>query len=127
MQALGHIVLKVQDLRRSECFYSGLLGMRIISRIPDPPMTFFSLGTPGSHHDFALMEIRASCPNRDHDAPGLAHVAFKVGSSEETLRLVREVLHSAGTTVLYEARRAFTKSIHVLDPDENEIELYIDT
>ena len=28
--------------------------------------------------------------------------------------------------VLYEAERAFTKSVHVLDPDGNEIELYID-
>jgi catechol-2,3-dioxygenase len=73
------------------------------------------------------MEIGASGPTAAHDATGLAHVAFKVGSSDETLRLVRDVLHAAGTTVLYEAERAFTKSLHVLDPDKNEIELYIDT
>ena len=29
--------------------------------------------------------------------------------------------------MLYEAERAFTKGVHVLDPDGNEIELYIDT
>ena len=45
IQALGHVVLKVSDLHRSEGFYSNLLGMRIIARISDPPMTFFSLGT----------------------------------------------------------------------------------
>ncbi len=126
MQALGHVVLKVRDLRRSEDFYPCLLGMRVISRISNPPMTFFSLATQGSHHDFALMEISASCPTPDHDATGLAHVAFKVGSSAETLHRARDLLHAAGTTVLYEAERAFTKSIHILDPDENEIELYID-
>jgi catechol-2,3-dioxygenase len=36
-------------------------------------------------------------------------------------------LHASGTPILYEADRAFTKSLHVLDPDGNEIELYIDT
>jgi catechol-2,3-dioxygenase len=29
--------------------------------------------------------------------------------------------------VLYEADRAFTKSIHIRDPDAHEVELYIDT
>ena len=101
--------------------------MRIISRIWDPRMTFFTLGTPGTHHDFALMELGPHAPSPEHDATGLAHVAFKVGTSAEALRLVRNALHASGTPVLYEADRAFTKSVHVLDPDGNEIELYIDT
>ncbi len=46
------------------------------------------------------MEISAPHPTSDHDTSGLAHVAFKVASSVETLNLLR---------------------------DENEIELYIDT
>ena len=127
VQALGHVVLKVRDLHRSEGFYSGVLGMRVISRISDPRMTFFTLGTPGIHHDFALMELGPAAPKPEHDATGLAHVAFKVGNSAETLSLVRKVLHASGTPVLYEAERTFTKSVHVLDPDGNEIELYVDT
>jgi catechol 2,3-dioxygenase-like lactoylglutathione lyase family enzyme len=51
VQALGHVVVKVRDRRRSEDFYSSLLGMRIISRISNPPMTFFSVGGEGPHHD----------------------------------------------------------------------------
>jgi catechol-2,3-dioxygenase len=39
---------------------------------------------------------------------------------------VRKVLLAAGTPVLYETERTFTKSVHVLDPDGNEIELYVD-
>jgi catechol 2,3-dioxygenase len=127
VQALGHVVLKVRDLDRSEGFYSCLLGMRIISRNSDPPMTFFTLGTPGTHHDFALMELGPHASSLEHDATGLAHVAFKVGNSAEALRLVHNELHASGTPVLYEAERAFTKSVHVLDPDGNEIELYIDS
>ena len=126
VQALGHVVLKVSDLHRSEMFYSSVLGMRIIARNPDPRMTFFNLGTPGIHHDFALIELCPAAPQPDNEATGLAHVAFKVGESVETLSLVRNVLDASGTPVLYEAERTFSKSVHVLDPDGNEIELYVD-
>jgi catechol 2,3-dioxygenase len=126
VRALGHVVLKVSDLHRSEDFYSRVLGMRIILRTTDPHMAFFTLGTPGIHHDFALMELGPAAPKPEHEATGLAHVAFKIGNSAETLSLVRKVLHASGTPVLYEAERTFTKSVHVLDPDGNEIELYVD-
>jgi hypothetical protein len=53
-------------------------------------------------------------------------VAFKVGSSSEELRLIRGVLRDSGTRILYEAARGFTTSVNVLDPDDNEIELYVD-
>ncbi len=127
VQALGHVVLKVSDLHRSEGFYSSVLGMRIIARNSDPRMTFFSLGTPGIHHDFALIELGPAAPTPEQGATGLAHVAFKVGESVETLSLVRNALNASRTPVLYEAERTFSKSLHVLDPDGNEIELYVDT
>ncbi len=41
MQALGHVVLKVRDLQRSESFYQGVLGMTLVSRISEPRMAFF--------------------------------------------------------------------------------------
>ena len=119
-------MLKISDLHRSEGFYSSVLGMRIISRNSDPRMTFFSLGTPGIHHDFALIELGPAAHSPEHEATGLAHVAFNVGESAETLSVVRKALDTSGTPVLYEAERAFTKSLHVLDPDGNEIELYVD-
>ena len=99
VQALGHVVLKVSDLHRSEGFYSSMLGMRIISRNSDPRMTFFSLGTPGIHHDFALLELDSAARRPEHGSTGLAHVAFKVGNSVEVLGLVRNVLLAAGTPV----------------------------
>ena len=58
---------------------------------------------------------------------GLAHVAFKIGRSAEALRQARSVVDASGTRFLYEADRAFAKSVHVLDPDGNEVELYTDT
>lgn len=126
VQALGHVVLKVRNLQRSENFYSGTLGMRVISRLSEPRMTFFTLETTENHHDFALMELGSVAPAPAGDATGLAHVAFKVGSSLEEFGLARSLLDKSGTPVLYEAQRGFSRSVHVLDPDGNEIELYVD-
>jgi catechol 2,3-dioxygenase len=126
VQALGHVALKVRNLQRSEDFYSGTLGMPVISRLSDPRMTFFTLETTENHHDFALMELGSVAPAPAGDATGLAHVAFKVGSSLEEFELARRLLDESGTPVLYEAQRGFSRSVHVLDPDGNEVELYVD-
>ena len=126
VQALGHVVLKVRNLRRSENFYSDTLGMRVIFRLCDPRMTFFTLETTENHRDFALMELGSVAPAPVGDATGLAHVAFKVGSSLEEFGLARSLLDESGTPVLYEAQRGFSRSVHVLDPDGNEIELSVD-
>jgi catechol-2,3-dioxygenase len=49
-----------------------------------------------------------------------------VGSSLEEFGLARSLLDESGTPVLYEAQRGLSRSVHVLDPDGNEIELYVD-
>jgi catechol-2,3-dioxygenase len=89
-------------------------------------MTFFSLGT-GNHHDFALMELGFDAPSPGEDTTGLAHVAFKIGRSAEDYHLARSLLDASGIPVPYEAQRGFSRSMHILDPDRNEIELYVDT
>lgn len=126
VQALGHVVLKVRDLQLAEAFYSGTLGMRVLSRIEVPRMTFFTLETPGNHHDFALMELDSIALPPADDTSGLAHVAFKIGSSAEDLYFARSELEAERVPVLYEAERRLTRSLHVRDPDGNEIELYVD-
>jgi catechol 2,3-dioxygenase len=126
VQSIGHVVLKVRNLQRSEGFYSGTLGMRVISRLSDPRMTFLALETTENHHDFALMELGVAAQSPVDFSTGLAHVAFNVGSSIEELGLARRSLDASGTPILYEAERGFSRSVHVLDPDGNEIELYVD-
>jgi catechol-2,3-dioxygenase len=87
-------------------------------------MTFFSLG---NHHDFAVVEVGGTAPTPDPGAIGLAHVAFKVGDSRNELSSVESDLDSAGIAILYTAERSFTESLHLHDPDGNEVELYVDT
>jgi catechol-2,3-dioxygenase len=91
-------------------------------------MTFFRFATSENHHDFSLMELSPHARSSpDRNAIGLAHVAFKIGRSAEELRQARRVFDASGTKVLDEAARAFAKSVHVLDPDGNEVELYIES
>jgi catechol 2,3-dioxygenase len=126
VHTLGHVVLKVQSLERSESFYSGVLRMPVISRLSEPvPMTFFTLGL-GNHHDFAIMEVGDQAPRPDGDATGLAHVAFKVGDSSDELRATRSHLHAVDIDITREMDHTVTKSLYVHDPDGHEIELYVD-
>lgn len=125
VQSLGHVVLKVRDLKRSEAFYSGVLGITVVSRISHPVhMSFFTLG---NHHDFAIIEVGDDAPSPDPRATGLAHIAFKIGETVANFDSMRSDLDSAGIDSLYTAERDFTTSLHLLDPDGNEVELYIDT
>jgi catechol-2,3-dioxygenase len=89
-------------------------------------MSFFALEGSGNHHDFALMEVGLDAPSPGDDATGLAHVAFKVRGAAEELGRARTLFDASGIRVLYEAERGSSRSVHVLDPDGNEIELYVD-
>jgi catechol 2,3-dioxygenase len=125
VQRLGHVVLKVRDVRRAEAFYTGVLGIPIISRVVQPVcMTMFTLG---DHHDFAVIELGDEATSPAAQATGLAHVAFKIGDSIDEFRSAKTELEATEVEIIYEADRAFTKSMHVHDPDGNEVELYIDT
>ena len=124
VQALGHVVLKVRDVARSEDFYGNLLGIPVVGRITDPvPMVFFTLGR---HHDFAVMELGRHGRSPDRNSAGLAHVAFKVGDSLDDFAAVERELEAAGVVILYELDHGFAKGMHLHDPDGNEVELYVD-
>lgn len=62
---LGHIVLNVADLKKSERFYCTVLGLKVSARNARTKMTFLSYGR--EHHDVALMQL----PNGEI---GRAHV-----------------------------------------------------
>ena len=53
--ALGHIVLNVADLKKSELFYRTILGLKVSARNLQTKMTFMSFGR--EHHDIALQAL----------------------------------------------------------------------
>ena len=123
VQSLGHVVLKVTDLQRSEAFYSGILGMPVCARFDEQgmKMTFFSLG---DHHDLAILEVSGDTANGGEEAVGLHHVAFCVGQTMDELVEARDHLAAAGvesTPIDHEV----TKSLYFDDPDGNNVELYV--
>lgn len=124
VKALGHVVLRVTDLKRAEDFYGGLLGLPLCARYDENglKMSFFSLG---NHHDFAVLEVSGEGSTRAESAVGLYHVAFKIGETLDELREAKTKLEAAGLTLM-SMDHEVTKSLYFEDPDGNGIELYID-
>ena len=122
IESLGHVVIKVRDLKRSEAFYNGLLGLPIVARGERSPMTFFSLG---DHHDFAIMALGDDAESPGAKSVGLAHVAFKIGDSLTDLKDAKGLLDDAGIQCL-PVDHEVTKSLYFSDPDGNQVELYVD-
>jgi len=123
IQSLGHVVLKVTDLDRSEQFYNGVLGMPVCARFDEQGMrmTFFSLG---NHHDLAIAEVSGASSAGDQ-VVGLHHVAFRIGTSLADLVEANTHLVEAGITP-EPVDHDVTKSLYFHDPDGNGVELYVD-
>ena len=124
VHSLGHVVLKVADLERSEKFYSGVLGMPVCARFDEQgmKMTFFSLG---NHHDLAIAKVSGEEATAGEQAVGLHHVAFCIGTSLDELIEAKAQLEAAGimpTPVDHEV----TKSLYFHDPDGHNVEVYVD-
>jgi len=124
IKSLGHVVLKVTDLDRSEQFYSGVLGMSVCARFDERGMkgTFFTLG---NHHDLAVFEVSGEDAPGGKQATGLDHLAFCIGTSLDELVEARDHLQAAGIS-LNPVDHEVTKSLYFDDPDGNNVELYVD-
>ena len=89
------------------------------------PAAAFSSGR--THHELLLIEVgedATALPQGRHI--GLYHFGLKVGDTDDELRDALARLHEAGVTVVGATDHTVTHSLYILDPDGNEIELYID-
>ena len=123
LQQLGHVVLQVSDLERSERFYTDVLGLAVSARMESPTTTFFTLG---NHHDFAISAIGPDAVEPSPKSPGLAHVAFKIGDSTDQLRQAKDHFDALGIEIAMTADHTVSQSIYITDPDGNWIEIYVD-
>jgi len=119
---LGHVVLYVRNLERSANFYRDTLGFTEITR--QVGTALFSGGR--THHELLLIEVGGALPDRRRPAPGLYHIGFKVGDGPEVLRHIVRELETAGVPLVGATDHGVTHSLYILDPDENELELYVD-
>jgi catechol 2,3-dioxygenase len=125
VKELGHLVLYVRNVERSAAFYRDVLGWAPAFAAPGIPVAAFSSGR--THHELLLIEVgegAASPPQGRHI--GLYHFGLKVGDTDEELREALARLQKAEVTIVGTSDHTVTHSVYILDPDGNEIELYID-
>lgn len=121
---LGHIVLNVVNLKKSENFYRSVLGMRVSARNRRTKMTFLSFGC--EHHDVALMELPKGAKAAGNDGiPKMHHFCIYVKSNKEVDALYpilkrRRIPIVSGPEILEVAGNT---SISFLDPDGNRVEI----
>ncbi len=121
---LGHVVLNVADLKKSENFYRTFLGLKISARNRETKMTFLSYGR--EHHDVALMELpKGERHVRGKGMPKLHHFCIYVDSNGVIDKLYpvlkrRRIPIVAGPETLVVAGN---RSISFLDPDGNRVEI----
>jgi catechol 2,3-dioxygenase len=123
-RALGHIVLNVRDLKKSENFYRSVLGLRVSARNLETKMTFLSFGR--EHHDIALQALpKHAMLEGGNGVPKLHHFCIYCERNEEIDALYRvlrrrkiPIVSGPETLVV-----AGNRSISFLDPDGNRLEL----
>jgi catechol-2,3-dioxygenase len=136
-RSLGHVVLNVSSLSRSLPFYQAVFGLKDVGRIEATArdtigdIIFLSFGE--HHHDLGLRErptrrlkacSSAERPMREA-APGLCHIAFKVGAEIEDLRNFAKRLLELDVAILKTVDHGQTKSVYFTDPDGLMLEAYV--
>jgi catechol 2,3-dioxygenase len=130
IKELGHLVLYVHNVERSAAFYRDVLGWREILSAPDDgpaQMAAFSAPSGRTHHELLLIQVGdQALPIPDGRRVGLYHFGLKVGDSDDELRDALETLKANGVQMVGASDHTVTHSLYILDPDGNEIELYVD-
>ena len=89
------------------------------------PAAAFSSGR--THHELLLIEVGPDAqPIPAGRRVGLYHFGLKVGDTDDDLRDALKRLNEAGVTLVGATDHTVTHSLYVLDPDGNELELYVD-
>ena len=118
---LGHLVLRVRDLDRSEQFYSDVLGLNVRAKL-DGKMVFMNASDDASH-ELALVSVGDDAPGPEVSRVGLYHFAWEMESFEDLRRMYHELLER-GLNIQGIGDHGISIGIYFADPDGNEIEVF---
>jgi catechol-2,3-dioxygenase len=126
VKELGHLVLYVRDLQRSAAFYRDILGWRQLE-MPNTGFRAAAFSGGRTHHELLLIEVGPNAqPIPAGSRVGLYHFGLKVGDSDDELREALAKIQAAGVQIVGASDHTVSHSLYILDPDGNEIELYVD-
>lgn len=120
---IGHVHLKVADLKRSMSFYCNLLGFELITKYGEQA-AFISAG--GYHHHIGLNTWHSlGKPPAPQNQPGLYHTAILYPTRKD-LATIFERLRNAQHPLTGASDHGVSEALYLDDPDENGVELYWD-
>jgi len=121
---LGHVVFYVKNLQQSLAFYRDLLGFKEIGRVFDG--TAAALTSGRTHHELLLIQVGDAPGPPQGRRRGLYHIGIKVGNSLDELRAAKRELGRSAVTIDGMSDHTVSQSLYLRDPDDNEVELYVD-
>lgn len=120
---IGHVHLKVSDLKRALEFYHGLLGFEITTMYGDQA-AFVSAG--GYHHHIGLNTWHSKgFPPASPTGVGLYHTAI-VYPTRKDLAIIFDRLRRANYPLTGASDHGVSEALYMDDPDGNGVELYWD-
>ena len=118
---LGHVVMRVRDMDRSLDFYTQVMGLTIMERSSSGTV-FMSADTEKSH-ELAIRAIGIDANGPDHSVIGQAHMAWQMESFEDLQELYFR-LKENDVRIIRIGDHGVSLGVYILDPDDNEIEVY---
>jgi catechol 2,3-dioxygenase len=120
---IGHVHLKVSDIKRSLDFYCGLLGFELMQMYGDQA-AFISAG--GYHHHIGLNTwySKNAGPAGMHSV-GLFHTAILFPTRKD-LAVIFDRLRKASYPLTGASDHGVSEALYLDDPDKNGVELYWD-
>lgn len=118
---LGHIVLKVRNLRACVDFYSRVIGLEITHEIEEVMVFMAASGT--SSHELALMAVGENAPTPSKSQAGLYHFAWQMNSFQDLQEMCARMKQHK-IPILGVGDHGISIGIYVHDPEENEIEVF---
>lgn len=129
MTRIEHIAIWVNDLEKMKTFYQRYFGGKAGEKYSNPHKKYTSYFIRFEKGTRLELMNRPDIAEKDHsmtEQPGLAHLAFSLGSREKVLEAT-ERMRSEGYRIAGEPRTTgdgYFESV-ILDPEGNRIELTI--
>jgi catechol 2,3-dioxygenase len=124
MSELGHVVYYVRNLEASIRFYRDAIGLTLVGKIFNDRAALLTGGR--THHELLLIGVGDAEGPLTGKRIGLYHVGWKIGESLEDLNHARMRILQQGYTLDGQSDHTVSQSIYLRDPDDNEVELFVD-